>query len=298
MMLKLLLVASLTLLSSAWRGCVSQTYDSPEGYNLNNPVKMDVPKDLKEISGIAFYQKNPNPYYAIEDEHGIIYCYYPSYKNLIKTEFKSKGDFEDLAIAKDRVFALESHGSIYSFPFRLVGQKNVSEDSLIAQVNYLPKAEYESMYIDENDSKMYVLCKKRSGESRNQKGYILKIGSDGHVYRNSIFYIKNAEIENKLGFTITAFHPSALAKNNVTNEWYILSNYNKMLVVTNSKWHVKAVFPLNPKVFAQPEGIAFDSTNNLYISNEANNGMSQNILMFNYLKKSTNTTASVEKKFF
>ncbi len=64
------------------------------------------------------------------------------------------------------------------------------------------------------------------------------------------------------------FHPSALAQNPLTREWFVLSSVNKLLVITDENWKVKSVYPLDPSVFNQPEGIAFDQQQNLYISNE------------------------------
>ncbi|RYZ91706.1 MAG: SdiA-regulated family protein, partial [Sphingobacteriaceae bacterium] len=81
----------------------------------------------------------------------------------------------------------------------------------------------------------------------------------------------------------TKFAPSALAKNPRTGEWYIVSSVNKLLVVADANWKVKQTYPLSVSIFPQPEGIAFDKSNNLYISNEGNLG-NGNILKFVYKK--------------
>lgn len=80
------------------------------------------------------------------------------------------------------------------------------------------------------------------------------------------------------------FRPSALAKNPKTNEWYILSSTNKLLVVADANWKVKTVYPLDLSLFLQPEGIAFDNQNNLYISNEGDKTSKGTVLKFNYKK--------------
>ena len=74
------------------------------------------------------------------------------------------------------------------------------------------------------------------------------------------------------------------AKNLNTNEWYILSSVNKMLIVADADWNVKNVYALNPAQFHQPEGIAFDNQFNLYISNEGDLVSPGNVLKFNYIK--------------
>ncbi len=45
----------------------NKTYKSPEGYDLNKPVKYSMPEELHEISGIAFHMGNPDTLFAEQD---------------------------------------------------------------------------------------------------------------------------------------------------------------------------------------------------------------------------------------
>jgi uncharacterized protein YjiK len=99
------------------------------------------------------------------------------------------------------------------------------------------------------------------------------------------FAVNVKEIEVLAKADKISFHPSAFAKNPATAEWYILSSVNKMLVVTDENWKPQAVYRLTPSIFNQPEGIAFDKDNNLYISNEGGDSGSGTILKFIYRKK-------------
>ena len=76
------------------------------------------------------------------------------------------------------------------------------------------------------------------------------------------------------------FRPSALAKNPLTKEWYIISAVNKLLVVTDENFKMKDSYALGGNLFNQPEGIAFDKEGNLYISNEGDDITQGNILKF------------------
>jgi hypothetical protein len=58
-----------------------------------------------------------------------------------------------------------------------------------------------------------------------------------------------------------------------------------MLVVADGNWVIKAVYNLNPAIYIQPEGIAFDKQNNLYISNEGGDIHAGNILKITYSAK-------------
>jgi uncharacterized protein YjiK len=55
-----------------------------------------------------------------------------------------------------------------------------------------------------------------------------------------------------------------------------------MLVVTTPDWSIKSVHHLDSGIFNQPEGIAFDKSQNLYISNEGDEISNGNILKFKY----------------
>ena len=74
--------------------------------------------------------------------------------------------------------------------------------------------------------------------------------------------------------------PSALAKNRLNDEWFIISATNKLLVITDNAWKIKNVYQLDPAIFQHPEGIAFDEQSNLYISNEGDETQNGNILKF------------------
>ena len=52
----------------------------------------------------------------------------------------------------------------------------------------------------------------------------------------------------------------------------------------DAQWIVKKVYPLKPTLFPQPEGIAFDKDNNLYISNERVAVDAATVLKFLYKK--------------
>ena len=109
-------------------------------------------------------------------------------------------------------------------------------------------------------------------------GYILQ-GNDT-VQLAGQFTIDVLQIKAIEGKVKRGFRPSGLAQNPITKEWFIISAVNKFLVVTDSNWQVKEVYTLNGNTFNQPEGIAFDKSGNLYISNEGDDLSEGNILKF------------------
>lgn len=261
-----------------------QTYNSPQGYDLNNPVKYYMPESLKEISGIAFYHGRSDSLYAEEDEDGKVYYFHLGDKQISHSRFGKAGDYEDIAILGEQVILLRSDGVFFVFPFKEIrnrGIQNVQKWNGI-----LPSGEYEGLYADEKTNQLYALCKHCNDDNttKSSSGYIFKLSPDGSVKQTGQFSINVRDIEALLGKKKIAFHPSAITKNQSKNEWYILSSVNKVLVVTDANWKVKAVYPIKPSLFVQPEGIAFDNQNNLYISNEGDKITPGTVFKFNYKK--------------
>lgn len=277
----------LFLLTFSGISCIEKpAFNNPPGYDLGNPVKYYMPESLLEISGIALYKGRADSVYAQQDEHGRIYYIKLGDKKPTFSKFAGTGDYEDIAIMGDQVFMLRSDGKLFMFPFNQVRSgdiKNVQEFERL-----LPKGEYEGMYGDEKAKHLYVLCKSCKDDKSNNlvTVYLFNMLSSGIPNTKLLgsVQINVKDIEKHLGKSKMSFKPSALAKNPRTNEWYILSSVNKALVVADAAWKVKAAYPLSARLFTQPEGIAFDNQNNLYISNEGDELNQGTILKFTYKK--------------
>ena len=108
---------------------------------------------------------------------------------------------------------------------------------------------------------------------------------DSIPYTPNLFSIDVNQIAEKTGEKKIHFKPSAAAINPLTDELYILSSVNKLLVIADRRGNVKEVFPLNPVIYKQPEGITFTPWGDLLISNEAAETGNPNILILKSLKK-------------
>jgi hypothetical protein len=255
---------------------------SPAGYNLNNPVKYAMPSELLEISGIAFNNGDNSTIYAEQDEEGKIFYFRPGDKQVSHTKFGKKGDYEDVAIANNQAVMLRSDGTLYTFPLTEVRNGQITTIKEFKDI--LPAGEYEGLHADNN--KLYALCKQCPGDNHAKQcsGYIFNLQADGSVTKTGDFSIDVQKISALAGKGKLKFHPSALAKNPLTRQWFILSSVNKLLVVTDERWNVQQAYPLSSGLFLQPEGMAFDKQGNLYISNEGNKVTDGNILLFRLVK--------------
>lgn len=238
-------------------------------YALSSGIKMSLPAELLEISGIAFLAGQDDDIYAIQDEQGLLYKFNQPTQKVTFNPFGKDGDYEDISISNTHIFILKSNGSIYSFP---ITEKDDIKN-IVEQKNLLPKGEYEGLFVDRESNQAYVLCKECKVDRKQPQtsGYIFSIDKNGQLQPKGEFAIQLDELKKFNDSIKKTFKPSALAKKADSKEWYILSSVDKALVITDENFHVKSLTSLDPKIFPQPEGINFDSKFNLYISSEAGN---------------------------
>ena len=251
-------------------------------YDLANPVKYNMPQNLFEISGIVFRNGDPKEVFAIQDEDGDLFQLGLADKESKFTKFGGKGDYEDVAIINNTVIVLKSNGELHSFPISEINKPEAA--NVVKTKDLVPKAEYEGLAADEKTGLVYVLTKEIKKNKSDQTDIYAFKYADGKFTANGTFALSYKEIADLSGEAKIKFRPSALAKNPSTKEWYVLSSMNKLLVVTDANFKIKATYPLKGDFFNQPEGIAFDRDSNLYISNEGGTLSAGNILMFK-LKK-------------
>lgn len=253
------------------------------GYNLSKPEELTMPGGLQEISGFTFKNGNPDTLYAQQDEEGKVFLLKPGDAEAKIIKFGKKGDYEDIGIYNDTLVLLRSDGTLYLFSLKDV---NNGEAEIVREIKgTVPSGEYEAMYVDEKDGTIYILCKECPGNKKAKElnGYTINLSGSGEILSGN-FSIDEKQLEEYNGGKKVNLKPSAITRNALTGEWFILSSVNKMLVVTDELWKLKAMYTLSPAVFPQPEGIAFDSHYNLYISNEGEGLKSGTILKFLYKK--------------
>lgn len=295
---KITTVAALMALAFAGVSCVNEKHDDKTAsteetaktntskadlpYDLANPVKYNMPQNLFEISGIVFHKGDPSRVFAIQDEDGDLFYLGLQDKASKFTKFGGKGDYEDLAIINDQIIVLKSNGELHTFPISEITKPEAA--NVVKTKDLVPKAEYEGLAADEKSGMVYVLTKEvKKGKKDETEIFAFKFDG-GKFTPSGTFALSSKEIADLAGESKLKFRPSALAKNPSTGEWYVLSSMNKLLVVTDADFKIKATYPLKGSAFNQPEGIAFDRDNNLYISNEGGTLAAGNILMFK-LKK-------------
>lgn len=251
---------------------------SVTGYRLDEPEKFLMPESLLEVSGVTFNEGRGDIVYAVQDEQGRLFKMKWGVKKQTNSKFGKQGDYEDVAIVSGRVIILKSNGSLFSFALADAVFDEI--DSVQEWKRLLPDGEYEGMFGDAAAGKLYIICKNCADDNSKNfvTGYIYDIGEK--IVLSGTFKIDVNEIKTFTGKVKRGFRPSAIARNPITGEWYIISAVNKLLVVTDHQWKIRETCVLNGNTFNQPEGIAFDATGNMFISNEGDDFSQGNILKF------------------
>jgi hypothetical protein len=255
-------------------------YKSPAGYNLTSPFLIKLPVELDEISGVAFYTKDTS-LFAIGDEFGWLYKIpLTPNKPIRKWKFSNEGDYEDLAMVDKVFYVLQSDGNITSFSF--------DDSNKIAKqdIPFESKGnEFEILYYDASHFSLTMICKDCESDRKKALTVFHYDLLKGHFSDTASIDVK--VIASMIGQSKIKFKPSAAAIHPVTHEIYIVSSVNKLLVVADSNGVAKETYPIDPKLFKQPEGITFSPTGDMIISNESADKGAANLLFFKYNKKPT-----------
>ena len=290
----------LLLLSYSLYACNSTASDHKEGskaltaakvtnssYNLSAPErKWELPKELKEISGNAWVDKDH--LLVIEDLHPILYLIRLDKSAVIEKTIPfqeasdKKFDIEDVTIANNTVYALWSHGVIY----KIANWQNKP------QVNQYPtfltkENNTEGICYDPVSGNLLVACKNESDISDEKKStraiYSFDLNKDS-LNPEPFMLIHKKDFKKMEGDKLE-FYPSGVAVHPITHDIYILSTKGtKCLAQYSHDGQLKNFQFISDEEMPQPEGICFSPDGTLYISSEGKHGTPPQIYQFNYAK--------------
>jgi uncharacterized protein YjiK len=252
--------------------------------NINDYEVIKMPKELKEISGITFISDSVIA--AIEDEHGIVYYYNIPKKRIIKTfKFAQNGDYEDIVKVKDNLYVIESKGIIHE-----ISNYDTKPSVTKFKTPLNSKNNIEGITYDEGSNSLLLSIKEKNlnKEDKKSKQKDIYAFSLNNKILNTIpaYQIRFKKIEDHFkGDKLTeiskrflravgnenqneVIKPTAISFKPGTKDLYVLSSINNIIVVMASADSIKQIIPFHGSTFSQPEGMAFNSKGELYISNE------------------------------
>ena len=244
---------------------------------LQKPERqMELPKQLKEISGLSLY-KNGQFLLANNDENGIIFFLNPENGEIQKEiDLRIKGDFEGIEMVDDIVYMVKSNGELFSNKILENGELDITP----YKTNLKKKADVEGLAYLEIKNMLILACKGKSGKKSEKNFYGFDIEASALLPQPLItiseddiknFLAKHSKLqEDEIKKISKDFSPSGIAIHPITSDWYILSSVGKLLFVLAPTGDILYIEKLDPNTYLQPEGIVFskDGTQ-LYISSEA-----------------------------
>jgi uncharacterized protein YjiK len=253
---------------------------------------LDLPEELKEISGITFL--NDSVFVAIQDEEGSLFYYNINQKRIIRKQWFAKNDdYEDLAKAGKDMYVICSKGNL----FQIKDFESAKPDIRTIQTPLNSKNDVEGLAFDPKNNRL-LIAPKESGLDKDkttkeiygfnlktmkfetQPVYTIKLKEIEEQFKGDALQESSKKFLKALGNKNMKkiFRTSAITVNEKTGELYVLSSINGLILILNPNGSLKKIMPFSGREFKQPEGIAFTPGGRLYISNEGNKSGIGNII--------------------
>lgn len=239
-------------------------------YLFHQPAKIfDLPENLREVSGIALASENRA--FLVQDELGALFEYDLQNEEVVGIlRFTDTGDFEDVALAGEKAFVLRSDGTVFSF-----NTHNFAGDTEKITVP-VHSTNLEGLFFDPAKNRLYMASKSEPLTGSKDERWIYQLNPNELNKPELFLSVSNSEINEllrqKYPQLVTdnlkaEFNPSAIAVHPETSEVFVLSATDRLLAVFANK-NLTNVFPLPSDFFYKPEGLAFSSKGDLYITSE------------------------------
>lgn len=224
----------------------------------------ELPPELEEVSGIAFVESHKIA--CVQDEKGVIFIYDLNSRKIEKEIlFWGRGDYEGITINGKTAYVVKSNGSIYEVQ-DFMGHPRVQE----YETELRKRNDVEGLFYDSQNNRLLLAVKAKDPYSKDYKG----------IYS---FNLQHNRLEKEPAYKLTfeeevfqkmrkknvqnTFKPSEVNINN-GGEILVLEGEQPKLLVLDASGKAKELYFLDDDDFPQPEGLAYDSSGNLYISNE------------------------------
>ena len=239
-------------------------------FDFDNPEVVDLPKVLKEISGLTGW-KEDGQLLAVQDEDGLFFIVDASTGAIMESfKFGKDRDYEGITRNGDVIYVLERDGDLHLIDYQQ-GTKEYNATKLETAFSY--RNDTEGIAFDPGTNSLLIVPKEDelneelgayqrgvyryhtdSGITDEEPAYVLDLLEIGQVVygKEQPYFLK----------------PSGIAVDPLTKDIYVIASVGNILVVIGRDGALKHIEILREKVFKQPEGICFDQSGNLYLSSE------------------------------
>ncbi|MFK8162536.1 MAG: SdiA-regulated domain-containing protein [Lewinella sp.] len=278
----------------------SFTQSAAQDYDYDAPKLIgNLPSELDEISGLSMSSVHRNELLAVQDEEGKIFRINAKTGALLfAVTFWKDGDYEAIEAVGSDVWVLKSTGTLYQV-------SNVGKaDQKVEKFNTALTGDndVEGLAYDARKNRLLLACKKDAKDDGNDKDgrYIYSFDlASKTLSKKPVFAIELEAVKKFLSvcekttrheqlcdffFTRDEYDlaPSAIAIHPLTGQLFITSSVGKVLMVLNPNGQIDHLQRLDKKLYAQPEGLTFDSDGTLYISTEKKKAANAKVYRLDY----------------
>lgn len=252
---------------------VDTEYNFP--FNFDRPQVVKLPKELKEISGLAGW-KEDGQLLGVQDEDGLFYIIDAFSGDILdKFEFGKDRDYEGIDRDGDEIFVLERDGDIHRFTYA-PGTKKYDAEKIETDFTY--RNDTEGVGHDPLTGTLLIVPKEDElfvDADNNYRRGVYSFDLDTRsMAAQPTYFIDQFEVGQVVYGKDRPYmmKPSGVAVDPVTKDIYVIASVGNILVVIDRNSEIKHIEILREKIFRQPEGICFDTAGNLYISSEGRSG--------------------------
>lgn len=234
---------------------------APASAEISITQKWDLPAELKEISGLSWIDNNR--FACVQDEDGKVFIYNTAENKIEKQiQFGGPGDYEGVAVNGNTIYVVRADGMLYEIDMNSKNPAKEYKTRLTVQQNI------EGLCYDKNNDRLLLAAKDEETGNKKQV-YSFDLDKKELMKQPAYSIDLSNEMLNSAGGKkkIKSIMPSAIAINPRTNEVFITDGPGSRLLVLANSGDIKHLYLLG-KDFAQPEGITFNSSGDLFISNE------------------------------
>jgi uncharacterized protein YjiK len=285
------IAAALLSVEGGCGGAASQE-PSPDRRSANSfPYRLERPDDrfvlppaLTEISGLTHLSSTRVA--CVQDEVGVVYVYDLGLRKVVRTiPFAAAGDYEGISAVDNGFFVLRSDGVLYEIKDAADGS------SPVVHRLPLPTADNEGLAFDAKHRRLLIAPKSRLGKGRETKFDRAVFAFDLNtraLLPDPVLEWSVGDVEEfaesrglalpmsprKQGDLRVALRllPSSVAVHPITDEIFVLSAADSVLVSLSRSGAVTGYALLDRELHRQPEGITFTSAGDMLISNEGAGG--------------------------
>ena len=272
----LILFAALTLFSPPIRYQDTTAVESRISWlshydiGAKHPREFKLPRRLSEASGLA--ASEDGRLFCHNDEEGVVFEVDYTNGNIVKKFSLGNGfvrdDFEGIAVKKDTIYMVTSHGKIYAFR---EGKNNSRVRFQLYRTPLSSRNDVEGLEYDPETDCLLLACKAYPGEGLS--GYKA-------VYA---FSLKTYQLLPKPRFLISldalartahkrGFNPSGIALHPKSGTFFIISADGEAIIELSRDGKILAQEKIPNKANSHPEGIAFTPDLSMILCNDANGG--------------------------